>query len=141
VPRKRTDAEWNVGTFALAWTYSKIFKYVANTPNHWCMRKWRSRPTSTWVNLTDFWSPKYMFLLSFRRSSDFWKREYLYNVTFWKRALVTKLESDGWSCCFKGHFFLFSKISFAFSNYVINTPNGCNVWKSSFASEAHSRGR
>jgi len=41
----------------------------------------------------------------------------------------------------KGHFLLFWKISFTFSNYVINTPNGCNIWKSSFASEAHSRGR
>jgi len=40
-----------------------------------------------------------MFLLFFRRSSDFWKREYLYNVPFWKRALVIKLESDRWSSC------------------------------------------
>ena len=58
--QKRTNAEWNVGIFTLAWTYSKILKSVVNTSNHWCMRKWRSRPTFTRVNLSDFFSPMEM---------------------------------------------------------------------------------
>ena len=104
---------------------SKIFQSVVSTSNHWCMRKWRSRPTFTWANLCDFWSPmKVHISFVFSSSGDFWKREYLYNVTFWKKN--TRPQTWKWRLVFLllGHFFLFSKISFAFSNYVINTPSG-----------------
>jgi len=107
---------------------------IVNTSNHWCMKKWRSRPTFTSANLSDFlirW--KRMFVLSFRRSSDFWKREYLYNVTFWKRALVTELENGGWSsCCWV--------ISSPFQKFLSQPPimsplipiNGCCIKYESF---------
>jgi len=132
LPQKRTIAEWNVGIFTLAWTYSKLFKSAVNTSNHWCMRKWRSRPTFPWENLSDFWIRwKHMFLSCFRLSSDFWKREYLHNVTFWKRTLVTKLEKCRLVFLLLGHFFLFSKIPLQppIMSPIV-TINGCYIWMS-----------
>jgi len=42
------------------------------------------RPTFTWVNLSDFWSPMKIHV-SYRRSSDFWKREYLCTMSSFEK--------------------------------------------------------
>jgi len=124
----RTDAEWNVGIFTLAWTCSKISKSVVNSSNHWCLKKWRSRPTFTWVNLSEFWG-----LMKRHASFVFWSFQRLMETGVSLQCHVLKkstlYQTWKWFSCCRVISSFFQKFSFTITNFDINARNEHNMWK------------